>query len=159
MFLEDGSAGFADPSVPRALETEEVGRVVQDFANAARNADLAGFDGVEIHAANGYLFEQFLNPVLNDRTDRYGGVLENRVRLILETVDALIEVLGPGQVGIRLAPFNRQHDSRGAGPELRHLFRDGGPGDGGLPRQPAPGADPPRPDPGRGDAVGAGPLK
>ena len=108
--LPDGTDGFVEPSVPRALETGEVGHVVQDFAAAARHAEAAGFDGIEIHAANGYLFEQFLNPLLNDRTDRYGGTLENRARLVLETVDALVDVLGPGRVGIRLAPFNRQFD-------------------------------------------------
>ena len=108
--LPDGTDGFVEPSVPRALETGEVGRIVQDFAASARHADAAGFDGIEIHAANGYLFEQFLNPVLNDRTDRYGGAVENRARLVLETVDALVDVLGPGRVGIRLAPFNRQFD-------------------------------------------------
>lgn len=107
---EDGVPGFAKPSVPRALATEEVSRVVADFARAGRNAQSAGFDGIEVHAANGYLFEQFLNPVLNERTDRYGGSIENRVRLVLETVDALIGVLCKDRVGIRLAPFNRQFD-------------------------------------------------
>lgn len=107
---DDGAPGFAEPSVPRPLGTEEVSRVVEDFARAARNAENAGFDGIELHAANGYLFEQFFNPVLNDRTDRYGGSVDNRVRFALETVDALIGVLGADRVGIRLASFNRQFD-------------------------------------------------
>ncbi|MFC7738626.1 alkene reductase [Roseomonas sp. GCM10028921] len=110
VFLEDGTTGFAEPSVPRPLETDEMARVAADFATAARNAGAAGFDGVELHGANGYLFEQFLNPVLNDRTDRYGGSLENRARLLLETVDALIAAIGANRVGVRLAPFNRQFD-------------------------------------------------
>lgn len=107
---EDGGEGFVAPSVPRALLTNEVARVTEDFAKAARNAAAAGFDGVELHAANGYLFEQFLNPILNDRTDRYGGSVENRARFTLETIDALIDMLGTDRVGIRLAPHNQQFD-------------------------------------------------
>ncbi|WAJ31001.1 alkene reductase [Antarcticirhabdus aurantiaca] len=107
---QDGQVGFVEATVPRALETGEIGRVVADFARGGRNAAAAGFDGVELHAANGYLFEQFLNPVLNDRTDRYGGSIENRARFMLETVDALIGELGAHRVGIRLAPYNQQFD-------------------------------------------------
>ncbi len=110
VFLEDGSTGMVEPSVPRALETGEVARVVEDFVRGARNARDAGFDGIELHAANGYLFEQFINPALNDRTDQYGGSVENRTRVVLETVDAMIEAIGAERVGIRLAPFNRQFD-------------------------------------------------
>lgn len=110
VFLDDGSTGFVEPSVPRALETGEVARVVADFVRGARNAREAGFDGIELHAANGYLFEQFLNPVLNSRTDRYGGSVENRMRIVLETVDAMVEAIGAERVGIRLAPFNQQFD-------------------------------------------------
>ncbi|TYL41423.1 alkene reductase [Dickeya sp. ws52] len=107
---EDGTQGFADPSEPRALETDEVARVTQDFVKAAKNAIAAGFDGIEIHAANGYLFEQFINPVINDRCDQYGGTLENRIRFLLETVDAVSDAIGPDKVGIRLAPNNRVFD-------------------------------------------------
>ncbi|NTB87632.1 alkene reductase [Agrobacterium tumefaciens] len=107
---EDGTEGFVDPSVPRALATEEMARVVADFGRGAKNAATAGFDGVELHAANGYLFEQFLNPLLNDRTDRYGGTVENRARLTLETVDALVDNLGADRVGVRLAPHNQQFE-------------------------------------------------
>lgn len=110
IYLADGSTGFAEPSVPRPLGTEEVARVVADVAKAGRNAQAAGFDGVELHSANGYLFEQFLNPILNTRDDRYGGALENRARIVLETIDALIAEIGASRVGIRLAPFNRQFD-------------------------------------------------
>lgn len=109
-YKEDGTVGFVEPSIPRALTTKEVARVTADFTQAARHADIAGFDGVELHAANGYLFEQFLNPILNDRTDGYGGSIENRARFTLETIDALIEVLGSNRVGIRLAPHNQQFD-------------------------------------------------
>ncbi|WP_306392781.1 alkene reductase [Telluria beijingensis] len=110
VYLEDGSPGFADPTPPRALATDEVARVTADFVAAARNAIAAGFDGIEIHAANGYLFEQFLNPVLNDRSDQYGGTLDNRARFLLETVDAIATAIGPERVGVRLAPNNRQFD-------------------------------------------------
>ncbi|MDR6126694.1 MULTISPECIES: hypothetical protein [unclassified Sphingomonas] len=89
-YKEDGSQGRIDPSPPRALETDEMARVASDFAMAARHAAAAGFDGVELHGANNYLFEQFLNPSLNDRTDRYGGSAKNRARLVLETIDAVI---------------------------------------------------------------------
>lgn len=84
--------------------------IVGDFEQAAQRAIDAGFDGIEIHAANGYLFEQFLNPITNDRVDAYGGSLQNRARLILETVDAVAARIGSRKVGIRLAPNNRQFD-------------------------------------------------
>lgn len=101
---DDGSIGFVPPSAPRALETSEVPRVVADYVVAARNAISAGFDGVEIHAAHGYLVEQFLNPKINLRTDRYGGSLEGRVRLLLEIVEGVASITGPGRVGVRLSP-------------------------------------------------------
>jgi len=110
VYLEDGSAGFADTTPPRALSTDEVARVTGDFVAAARNAVAAGFDGIEIHAANGYLFEQFFNAQLNDRTDRYGGARENRVRFLLETVDAVAAAIGAQRVGVRLAPNSRLFD-------------------------------------------------
>ncbi|KAF1853573.1 hypothetical protein Lal_00030565 [Lupinus albus] len=107
-FDEDGEPGFVQTSVPRALETEEVGRVVNDFANAATNAISAGFDGVEIHGANGYLVEQFLNPTVNDRTDRYGAsTLQDRTRFLLEVVDATIGRIGSNHVAIRLSPYGQ----------------------------------------------------
>lgn len=97
-------------SVPRALETEEVARVTADFVSAARNAIEAGFDGVELHGANGYLFEQFINGELNQRDDRYGGSIENRLRFTLETIDAVSAAIGNARTGIRLAPFGRFGD-------------------------------------------------
>lgn len=102
----NGEVGFLPASPPRALATEEIGRVVADFAQAARNAMDAGFDGVELHAANGYLFDQFLNPLVNDRTDRYSATtMEGRLRFTLEVVDAVCAAIGPSRVGIRLTPF------------------------------------------------------
>lgn len=109
IYKEDGSEGRVDPSEPRALETDEVARVTSDFRHAARKAWAAGFDGVELHAANNYLFEQFLNPAMNDRIDRYGGSVENRARFALETIDAVIEELGATRVGIRLSPRNQDY--------------------------------------------------
>jgi len=108
---ENGQPGFVPTPAPRQLATEEVSRVVNDFANAAANAVEAGFDGVEIHSANGYLFEQFLNPAVNDRTDRYSApTMENRLRFVLEVVDAVIARIGVARVGIRLSPFGKLFD-------------------------------------------------
>lgn len=108
---DSGKPAFLTASQPRALLTEEVSRVANDFAVAAKNARTAGFDGVEIHGANGYLIEQFLNGAVNDRQDRYGSdTLENRVRFVLEVVDACIAAIGAEHVGIRLSPFGRLHE-------------------------------------------------
>jgi 2,4-dienoyl-CoA reductase-like NADH-dependent reductase (Old Yellow Enzyme family) len=95
---------------PRALETEEVADIVEAYRQGAENAKAAGFDGVEIHGANGYLLDQFLQSSTNQRTDRYGGSLENRARLMLEVTDAAIEVWGAGRVGMHLAPRADSHD-------------------------------------------------
>lgn len=91
-------------AVPRALETHEVGQVVEEFRRAAENAQSAGFDGVELHGANGYLLDQFLCDGSNQRTDRYGGTIENRARLLLETTDAVTSIWGAGRVGVHLSP-------------------------------------------------------
>jgi N-ethylmaleimide reductase len=99
-----------DYSVPRALATEEIPGVVAAFRKGAENARLAGFDGVEIHGANGYLLDQFLQDSTNQRTDNYGGSIENRARLMLEITDACIEVWGAGRVGMHLAPRRDSHD-------------------------------------------------
>ncbi len=108
---EQGNPGLVAASAPRQLATDEVPRIVQDFADAAENAIAAGFDGVEIHGANGYLFEQFLNPLVNDRTDRYAAdTMENRLRFTLEAVDAVIARIGREKVGIRLSPYGRLFD-------------------------------------------------
>ena len=111
----DGSHGMADTALPRALETAELPGIVQAYAQGAANAIEAGFDGVEVHAANGYLLDQFLCSGSNQRSDAYGGSAENRARLVLEVVDAVVARLGDsGKVGIRLSPygtFNDMHDS------------------------------------------------
>lgn len=110
-YNEDGEPGFVATSVPRALSTDEVGRVVEDFAQAAENAIAAGFDGVEIHGANGYLIEQFLNPLVNDRTDRYSAQnLEDRLRFVFEVVDAVCARIGANRVGIRVSPYGQLFD-------------------------------------------------
>jgi 2,4-dienoyl-CoA reductase-like NADH-dependent reductase (Old Yellow Enzyme family) len=95
--------------VPRALELAEVKQVVEAFRRGAQNAQLAGFDGVHLHSANGYLLDQFLQDGSNHRTDEYGGPIENRARLLLEATDAAISVFGPGRVGVHLAPRGDSH--------------------------------------------------
>jgi len=96
--------------IPRALERTEIPQVIEAFRRGAQNAQEAGFDGVELHAANGYLIDQFLQDSSNRRTDDYGGTIGNRARLLLETVDALISVWGAGRVGAHLAPRGDVHD-------------------------------------------------
>ncbi len=95
---------------PRALETGEIPSVIEAFRVGAENAKKAGFDGVEIHGANGYLIDQFLQDSTNQRTDAYGGSLENRARLLLEITDAVISVWGADRVGMHLAPRGDAHD-------------------------------------------------
>jgi N-ethylmaleimide reductase len=108
---EDGVPSFVEATPARALETGEISRIVSDYAQAAENAIAAGFDGVEIHGANGYLVEQFINPLFNDRTDRYGPhPMENRLRFALEVVDAVIDRIGKSRVGIRLSPYGQAYD-------------------------------------------------
>lgn len=102
--------------VPRALETAEVGAIVQDFVVAAQNAKEAGFDFVEVHAANGYLFDQFLHDGSNQRTDQYGGSIENRARFLLETVDALLRVWPAERIGVHLNPMSNTHSMQDSDP-------------------------------------------
>ncbi|MGA8170360.1 MAG: alkene reductase [Methylocystis sp.] len=109
--------GFVDVSTPRALDTGEIQGVVADYARAARNARVAGFDGVEIHGANGYLIDQFLRDGVNKRTDRYGGSVENRVRFALEVVDAVCREWDPSRVGIRIAPVSPANDCADSDPQ------------------------------------------
>ena len=97
---------------PRALETEEISAVVADYRKAAERARSAGFDGVELHAANGYLIDEFLQSKTNHRTDRYGGSLENRFRFLEEILESLQAVLPPGRVGVHLAPNGIFNDRR-----------------------------------------------
>jgi N-ethylmaleimide reductase len=105
--------GTLEPfQTPRALETAEIPVIVAAYAQAARNALAAGFDGVEIHGANGYLLEQFLQTRSNQRTDSYGGSIANRARMMLEVAQAVVAAVGdPKRVGIRLSPYGRANDS------------------------------------------------
>ncbi|MDR2240377.1 MAG: alkene reductase [Zoogloeaceae bacterium] len=105
-----GQAAFVPCEAPRALSTAEVKGVVDEFAQAAKNAIDAGFDGVEIHGANGYLLDQFLSSYLNDRRDEYGGTLENRCRLHLDVARAVTAAIGAGRTGIRLSPLGQASD-------------------------------------------------
>mgnify|MGYP001200664564 CR=1 FL=1 len=114
-FTADGLKPFP---TPRALETDEIADVVTQFRTAAENALEAGFDGVEVHAANGYLLDQFLRDGSNHRTDRYGGSLENRVRLLLEVTEAVVEVWGADRVGVRFSPVNGFNDIRDSAPDV-----------------------------------------
>lgn len=98
-----------DYETPRALETDEIPGVVEAFRKGAENAKKAGFDGVEMHGANGYLLDQFLQDGSNRRTDRYGGSVENRARLMIEVTDAVLQVWSPGRVGMHLAPRGDSH--------------------------------------------------
>jgi N-ethylmaleimide reductase len=104
------SLGMQEHSVPVALSLEGITRIIADFINASRNAILAGFDGVELHGANGYLLEQFLNPNVNNRADQYGGNIKNRSRLIVEIAVGIAAVIGPDKVGIRFSPFSQLSD-------------------------------------------------
>jgi len=95
---------------PRSLEISEIKGTVRDYRRAAENALQAGFDGVELHSANGYLLNQFLHLKTNRRTDEYGGAVENRAKLVLEVIHELVDVWGSGKVGIRLSPFTQAGD-------------------------------------------------
>jgi len=105
IFLE--SRTQARPSMPRALETGEIPALLADYANAARKAKAAGFDGVEVHSANCYLLEQFIRDSTNQRTDRYGGSVENRTRFPIEAIAEVSRIWGADRVGVRLSPMTR----------------------------------------------------
>jgi 2,4-dienoyl-CoA reductase-like NADH-dependent reductase (Old Yellow Enzyme family) len=109
----NGNVSLLQPTrsfeVPRALEISEIPGIVAAYRRGAENALAAGFDGVEIHGANGYLLDQFLQDISNQRTDAYGGAIENRARLMLEVTDAVVSVWGPGRVGMHLAPRGDSH--------------------------------------------------
>ena len=110
-FTPEGMKDFVEP---RALETDEIPGIIEDYAQAAQNALKAGFDGVEIHGANGYLIDQFIQDSTNKRDDKYGGSVENRARFALEVTKAVTNAVGSDKVGIRLSPsgeFNDMHDS------------------------------------------------
>ncbi|UEM23351.1 alkene reductase [Skermanella mucosa] len=113
-FTEDGFVPFV---TPRALELDEIPGIVEQYRTAAGNAKRAGFDGVEIHAANGYLIDQFLRDGTNKRTDAYGGSVENRARLMLEVTEAVVGVWGGDRVGIRLSPISPANDISDSDPD------------------------------------------
>lgn len=126
----DGSGEFAPTSEPRALSKSEIAGVVDDFRRAARAAvEVAGFDGVEIHGANGYLVDQFLRSGSNQRDDDYGGTIENRARFLFEVVDAVIDGAGAARTGIRLSPVTPANDASDPDPQplFEHVARGLGP--------------------------------
>jgi N-ethylmaleimide reductase len=114
---EDGTGTFAETSEPRALELNELPGIIEDYRRAARAAIDAGFDGVEIHAANGYLIDQFLRSGSNVRTDEYGGSIENRARLLFQVVDAITAEIGAGRTAIRISPVTPANDSSDPNPQ------------------------------------------
>jgi len=114
-------AGFVDVSEPRALRREEIGEIVHDYRGAAANARSAGFDGVEIHAANGYLIDQFLQSGTNHRTDEYGGAVANRIRFLAEVAEAVAAEWPVSRVGVRLSPRGTFNDMSDADPESTFL--------------------------------------
>jgi N-ethylmaleimide reductase len=118
-FIEDGSGNgiLADFVAPRALTTDEVREVVRDYGRAAANARRAGFDGVEVHAANGYLIEQFLCSKTNRRTDAYGGSVENRARFLFEVLEDISREYAGDRIGVRLSPLGTFNDIDDANPE------------------------------------------
>ncbi|MGI8568145.1 MAG: hypothetical protein ACR2KT_03190 [Methylocella sp.] len=102
---------------PRPLETAEIPAIVEQYAKAARNALAGDLDGVEVHAANGYLIDQFLRDRTNKRTDRYGGSIENRTRFLMEVVGAVADAAGAKRTGVRISPQNGQNDISDSNPE------------------------------------------
>ncbi len=114
---EDGTGAFAPTSEPRALETAEIAGIVEDYRKAARAAIDAGFDGIEIHAANGYLLDQFLRSGTNQRTDAYGGSIENRARFLFEVVAAVVAEIGAGRTAIRISPVTPANDISDPNPQ------------------------------------------
>ena len=106
------ASGFEPVSAPRALRLAEIPRVIADYRHAARRAIEAGFDGVEVHSANGYLLDQFLRDSVNDRRDAYGGPQENRARLLVEVMAAVTDEIGAGRTGVRLSPVTPVNDAQ-----------------------------------------------
>jgi len=129
--LTSTPGGWVQPSPHRALETAEIAGIVDDYRKAAVRARQAGFDGVELHAANGYLIDQFLQNGCNKRTDGYGGSIENRARLLLEVVDAMTSVWGADRVGVRIGPDGKWNGMSDSDPKAlftyvaKHLNRFG----------------------------------
>lgn len=117
------SDGFVPVSSPRALRTDEIPAVVASYRDAAWHAMDAGFDGVEVHGANGYLIDQFLRDSINDRSDKYGGAIENRVRILVEVMQAVAGAIGGGRAGLRLSPVTPSNDA-GQDSDPQALFED-----------------------------------
>ena len=127
VLMQDGMPVFVETSEPRALQAKELPALVHSYQAAARNAvETVGFDGVEIHAANGYLLDQFLKTGANQRTDDYGGSIENRARLLLEVTRAVSSAVGGGRTGIRLSPVTKANDVNDADPQalFDHVIRE-----------------------------------
>ncbi|MBW3690695.1 alkene reductase [Aeromonas dhakensis] len=123
VFVDNGSdaPGFVETVTPRAMTQADIDQVVGQFRQAARNAMLAGFDGIELHAANGYLINQFLDSESNTRTDGYGGSLENRLRFLKEVTEAVCNEIGADRVGVRLAPLTTLNGTVDANPQETYL--------------------------------------
>lgn len=117
VLLVDGQATFTETSAPRALDVAELPGIVQDYRQAARNAIAAGFDGVEVHAANGYLIDQFLRSGSNHRSDAYGGSIAHRARFLHEVMQAVVAEIGGARTGIRLSPVTPANDASDDAPQ------------------------------------------
>jgi N-ethylmaleimide reductase len=129
VLIHDGVASFVETSAPRALALEEIPGIVEDYRRAALAAIAAGFDGVEVHGANGYLIDQFLRKGSNQRSDAYGGSIENRARFLVEVMTAVTQAIGADRVGLRLSPVTPANDARDDQPQplFEHVARQLGP--------------------------------
>jgi N-ethylmaleimide reductase len=129
VLIRDGVPQFVETSHPRALRLDELHGIVQDYRRAATNAIAAGFDGVEVHGANGYLLDQFLRAGSNTRTDAYGDSIENRARLLIEVMTAIAADIGGGRTGLRISPVTPANDAQDAHPQplFEYVVRQLGP--------------------------------
>ena len=129
VLIRDGVPSFEATSPPRALRLDELPGIINDYRHAAANAIAAGFDGVEVHAANGYLIDQFLRSGANHRTDAYGGSIENRARLLVEVMTAIANQIGGERTGIRLSPVTPSNDAQDNDPQplFNHVAKSLGP--------------------------------
>ncbi|RKR81865.1 N-ethylmaleimide reductase [Mucilaginibacter gracilis] len=116
-----GAGEMVQHSMPRELTVSEIKKIIQEYAQAAKNAIAAGFDGIELHGANGYLIEQFIDSETNLRTDEYGGSIANRLRFLEEVVTAVANAIGPEKVGVRQAPLTTLMGARDATPEITYI--------------------------------------
>ena len=125
VLIKDGVPTFVETSAPRALDISELPGIINDYRRAARYAIAAGFDGVEVHGANGYLLDQFLRSGSNQRSDAYGGSIENRARLLLEVMQAVCEEIGAQRTGLRLSPVTPANDASDPKPQplFEHVVR------------------------------------